>query len=271
MKHAVWYVLWACNVACPYCFGVAPPRMMLDRPSMARVTAAEWARAWNGIPGELVIDITGGEPGLFPPLIDVIKGLELEKRCAITTNGTLDVQRLSDNVPPSKCILVTMSYHPSSRRNFEQFLNRALLLKHRGFNVAVNYVAHPGQMWLVPTLAGVFSERGIPFHVDPFWQGPEPFYAYAETENAFLRAYVSPDRASVYEKASGRYLCSAGSDYFVVIPNGEAYTCLSKGRDLQNPLGNILNEGFALLDRPIVCETKACLNCDVDHTVRRPA
>jgi len=238
---------------------------------MARATAAEWARAWNSIPGELVIDITGGEPGLFPSLIDVMKGLEREKLCAITTNGTLDVRRLSDNVPPSKCILVTMSYHPSSRKNFEQFLNSALLLKHRGFKVAVNYVAYPGQMWLIPTLAKVFSERSIPFHVDPFWQGSEPFYAYTETENAFLSEYVSPDRANVYEKASGRYLCSAGSEYFVVIPDGEVFTCLSKGRDLQNSLGNIFTKGFALLDRPIVCETEACLNCDVDHAIRRPA
>lgn len=270
MRHAVWYVTWKCNFACPYCSGVAPPRMMLDRPSAAEASAEEWARAWNRIPGDLVIDITGGEPGLFSSLIEVIERLEPDKRCAITTNGTLDARMLSDRVQPSKCVLVTMSYHPSAGGNFERFLNNALFLRHRGFKVSVNYVAHPGQMWLIPTLTAAFRERGIPFHVDPFWQGPQPFYTYTEAENAFLSAHVAPDRTNVYEKASGRYMCTAGSGYFVVIPNGEAYTCLSKGRDPENFLGNIFDEKFALLDRPIFCETKVCLNCDLDHTVRHP-
>lgn len=107
---------------------------------------------------------------------------------------------------------------------------------------------YPEQMWLIPTLAAAFQKRGIAFHVDPFWQGPEPFYTYTGAESAFLSTHVSPDRTTVYEKASGRYLCTAGSGYFVVIPNGEVYACLSKGRELQNFLGSIFDEGFALLD-----------------------
>ena len=51
--------------------------------------------------------------------------------------------------------------------NPESFVCRCLLLQNRGFNVTVNIVAWPEQMYLIPAWAEMFRSHGLRFHVDP--------------------------------------------------------------------------------------------------------
>ena len=257
-----------CNNRCPYCLAFQVNDPMIQVPFR---DYREWVEAWNRFEGELLLDITGGEPFLFPNLIELINELKSTTRVAVTTNAKCDLTRFVQEVSPEKCVSITASLHPSTTMNTEHFLGKIQLLKQRGFRVNVNYVAYPEQLWMIPYFKEQVEACGIPFHVDPYGPGPKRPYKLSEQEEAFLRRYVGMDRGDFFNKEPVLYRCSGGMDFFSVLPNGDIYTCVTKRYVEENRVGNLFDENFKPFDEPIACKAISCAGCDLDKATRIPA
>lgn len=266
IRHVSWFLTVKCNFDCPYCW----ERLYKDRyRSVPFPSPQELATAWNRIPGELLVDISGGEPFLYPGLFEFFTLLGPDKKIAVSTNASGDIARFVQTVPPERCVSITLSYHPSCHHNIHEFIGKALCLKNRGYPVIVNFVMYPEQMWLFSQLEKMFGHFGVPVHADPYGQNPStPPFTYSEAELEFLRRYVPDDRRYILDRQAGRFQCDAGNRHFVVMPDGEAYDCLTRRLYDAPSFGNIFDSDFRLRTSQITCEVVACATCDYDHTTR---
>jgi len=257
MKAIVWQERYRCNFSCPYC-GIYSLKSRGD----IKATWQEWVEAFNRLkPG--VIDITGGEPFLNKNLIDIVNGLDTT--VAITTNLSQTVLEFAQNVSPNKVISMTLSYHPSQGLSQEAFVGKVLLLANRGFNVTINFVAYPEQIYLIPALKGLFEGIGLRFHVDPYAENNQLRFKYSERENIFLSQFVNQDRAFRVHDVEKVVTCSGGRDYIQVDPDGFAYRCMTMNLRKESPIGNILDKTFKLNDKDETCGIgDLCGGCDRD-------
>lgn len=265
--NAIWEISTKCNYSCPYCINEVNKKNFGD---CGFPEAKRWATAWNRIEEELIINITGGEPFLWEGLIDFIYLLEEDKRVRVKTNGSLDLLEFVQKVPPQKCIQITMCYHPSQQVSLQHFIGKVMLLKNRGFNVNVNYVAYPEQIWIIPELLRKFRDYDIVMNVDTYRpNGATPYYSFNEAELEFLKQNTTDHRKAILEREKTSSRCNAGSGYFVVLPDGNVYRCLTKVAD-EAPLGNLLDEEFKLLKSSAPCEKVCNFSCDRDYSCRKP-
>jgi MoaA/NifB/PqqE/SkfB family radical SAM enzyme len=265
VKKAVWWITLTCNLKCPYCHAEQVGDPLLKHPMQP---AARWVEAWNRIEGDLLIDITGGEPFLQPDFVGLVNGLDASKKIAMTTNLTQDITEFAQKVSPEKCFSITASLHPSSKMNIEYFIGKLLLLKNRGFSVGANYVAFPEQMWLIDHFKGMFEKMGLRLHIDPYTPGPVYPFCPTDSEKRFLQRHFGSDRDNPYDDEVKTYLCDAGMNYFVVSPNGQVSRCVSRMYSTDVKMGNIFDSDFHLSGRSVECKTKFCPGCDADKTVR---
>lgn len=268
VRHASWFLTVKCNFNCPYCW----ERLYKDEyKDVPFPSPQDLASAWNRIHGELLIDISGGEPFLYPGLFEFFTLLAPDKKIAISTNASGDIARFIQAVPPERCPSITLSYHPSNQNNIHEFIGKALALKNRGYPVIINFVMYPEQMWLYPRLEDMFRYFGLPLHADPYGQNRgNPSFTYSDAELTFLKRYVPDDRQYILQRRSGRFECDAGNNHFAVMPDGDVYECLTRKLNGSPGFGNLFDPGFKLRASRITCEIVACATCDYDHTSREP-
>jgi MoaA/NifB/PqqE/SkfB family radical SAM enzyme len=228
----------------------------------------EWVDVWNSVEGNLTLDITGGEPFLLPDFVKMLESFKDTIKIAMTTNTRCDLTHFVQKIPPERVISITASLHPSQSMNVEYFLGKIMMLKNRGFPVSVNYVAYPEQLWLIPYFKEIIEGAGIRFHVDPYGPGPKKPYALSEREREFLQQYVGADRNDFFNTDPALYKCSGGMDFFSVLPNGDAYTCVTKRYVESNYIGNVFHQDFKLRTKPIHCQAVSCAGCDLDKVTR---
>ncbi|MHB8862177.1 MAG: hypothetical protein ACYC6N_07225 [Pirellulaceae bacterium] len=189
-------------------------------------------------------------------ILDVLTGLDLAIRVAITSNLSSPLLEFVKHVSPERVINVTASFHPMENgtrthpMNPEIFVGRCLFLQNHGFNVTVNLVAWPEQMYLIPAWAEMFRAHSLRFHVDPYSSIAYYPYEYSEAERQFLEPWIWENRRagleSVKPDAPITVLCSGGVDHINVQPDGSAWRCILERQLGLNPLGNIFDPGFRL-------------------------
>ena len=257
MKAIVWQERYSCNFRCPYCtiYKMDDSNRMKD--------PDRWIDALNKLSPE-IIDITGGEPFLNPDLPKIINGLNA--KIGLTTNLSVPILKFVTEVNPSKVISMTISYHPSqSQLTKDLFISRATLLRSRGFNINVNFVAYPEQLGLIPQLEQLFRANGIRFHVDPFAEDENNKFQYSEVEKEFLKMFIGQDREFRITDQKKNVCCSGGRDYLQVDPSGDAYRCMTHHLIGIKPIGNIFDENFCLNGGDDPCgHGDICGGCDRD-------
>ncbi len=267
MKAVVWQERYKCNFKCPYCYAYQTPEDY-ERPKWEA-----WVEAFNRLQPD-VIDITGGEPFLNKNLIDIIAGFRDGIKVGITTNLSQDVTEFVQRITPEKVISMTLSYHPTqAQMSRESFMGKALLLHNRGFQVTVNFVAYPEQMFLIHGMKGFFESTGVRFHVDPYCEPDGKPFPYSELERNLLQSVASPDRAYKLEETAKNVLCSAGMDYLQIDPEGNAHRCITYHyhKDGMKPLGNIFDKAFTWNTQKEFCAFgDKCGGCDRDKVTIEP-
>jgi len=277
LREFHWLIHDTCNYNCPYCPRSGGNREPGPRKGNARPAGA-WAEAWRRIHasyGRCRIYITGGEPTLFPGFNGLLVELGRFHSVVFDTNlswarGELD--RFCAEVPPS-AVSVNLSFHPDTAGAGE-FIEKALLLRSRGYGAACRVVAYPP---LLPALAGyadLFAKAGLSLGVTPF-RGPCGGKQYP-------RSYTEEEKAlivSLNEKAhpgGGRHAgilkrilyprmiplkgqaCRSGQVYCCVEHDGAAYRCMQYAHRALEPLGNILDDNFRLAAAPSPCGMRYC-------------
>lgn len=251
LRSMIIWITFHCNYKCPYC----TTRFRVN--SMPQTSPPDrWIQALNRFQ-DLKIDFTGGEPLLYPGFPELVQGLDPSHSLAVTTN-------LSQGDPAApwwqRLNCITLSFHPSQmdRDGELDFITRAGQLRYNySGSMTVNFVAAKIQMHRIPELKPVFEDMGIHFHVDP-----DADALYTAQELAFLKPWVGSDRLIGQQKHdffSRPRLCSAGSSYVQIFPEGTMIPCfyfpaMGSFFDDPPPLDQDLRE----------CDAQGCGGCDWD-------
>lgn len=264
MKAIVWQERYACNFRCPYC-----TIHSMKRKGHVEAGWQDWVNSFNRIHPQ-ILDITGGEPFLNKNLVDIINGIN--SKIGLTTNLSQNILPFVQKVDPEKIVNMTLSYHPSQAMTQEAFIGKVLLLANRGFNVNVNFVAHPEQMYLIPAVRHLFEGMGIRFHVDPYAEDNQNRFQYTDKEKQFLAPFVGADREFRIKDVEKTVNCSGGRNYLQVDPDGFAYRCMTMHLTTGEPIGNILDETFKANEKDEICSmADLCGGCDRDKVTITPA
>ncbi len=278
LKSVVWWTSMACNFKCKYCWEVQAQERGEFKPQPFK-PASDWLAVWNRLRPQL-LDITGGEPFLMPDFVELLAGLDPSIRVGLTSNLSHPLIEFAQTLSPKQVINITASFHPTENgtrqhpMNPEIFVGRCLFLQNRGFHVCVNLVAWPEQMYLIPAWAEMFRSHGLRFHVDPYSSISYYPYQYTDAERKFLAPWITPNRTAglqvIEPNPKPCVTCSGGVDHLSVQPNGDAWRCILETQLALNPLGNVFDPNFRLLDQPLKCwEQWRCPACDRDKVETR--
>lgn len=254
-----WYLNNECNYRCSYC-----------KPQDIKTVFAgvdKWFAIWDDIYnkyGSCHIHISGGEPFIYPDFIKLITGLSKKHTLEFSTNLSQDMTPFIDNISPQRARLGG-SFHPEFA-DFDDFLNKILLLKDKGYETWVNYVAYVPHLKNMAKYKKIVEENGIRFSVQPFngkFEGRDYPQNYTEEEKRIM-SFGETDQVNKEtidwrtdgKKSSIRgSLCRMGQMYARIYPDTEVYRCCGNGA---LRLGNLLDGTFKLLEYPLPCE---CDNC----------
>jgi len=273
-KYSIcWMCTWRCNLKCQYC-GVyhireghmpGPEGGSLAgefREKDAKVPYQSWIDAFNKLDGPAVIDISGGEPFLFPNMFEIIEGTEEYHQWAITSNLCASTVEQLLSLPKNRIKGMTASFHLCNP-DHEGFFTKIGALADYGIPLNVNFVAHPSQLSYVKAIhRRVVDDMGIALTLEPYSGGDVvPFRGYNKKELDFLGNYwgceiFTNDEGKSFAQQSRdireRMLepekqevvhCNAGVTRFMIAPDGTMYPCnvmYMKARD--KAIGNFLGE-----------------------------
>lgn len=182
---------WACQFHCPYC-SVHAQGLEKDAQTLGWRRWADWIRQ---LPPGSSIEISGGEPTLYPHLgclLGTIVGMGF--LWGLTTNAAqMSVITALAEARVRGCLALNVSIQPESPADI---IERALFLREAGYPVRLNWVDHPDSP-PVPEESGLRVNR-------------IPYQAWAEGEAL----------------DGVRRVCSAGSSHLCCDPMGRVYRCL---------------------------------------------
>jgi MoaA/NifB/PqqE/SkfB family radical SAM enzyme len=190
MTYFIWSPTLACNYTCAYCGCAAGEKHLRDDfpSSHPELTVDEWVDIWSGILARFdygILSITGGEPLLSEATIPVLGMVAQKFACYVTSNISRNIMEFTrGGIRPGAPAVVdgfgevpvglsgiNCSLHPTSKTfNWELFKGSILLLRHAGFQVSVNYVGYPLQLYLAPEYKAWCEQQGIDFTLSS-WQG----------------------------------------------------------------------------------------------------
>lgn len=261
-----WDVHYRCNYKCSYCNAQKPEQEDFIEARYLRVD--KWVEIWSEIYnkyGSCEIQLTGGEPFIYPGIIDLITQLSKIHTLEFSTNLSWDVEPFLKNIAPDRA-RVGVSFHPEFA-DFNLFLDKALKLKNSGFEVWVNYVAHPSILEGMPEYKCAVENSGMHFSILPFtgvFKNRSYPEGYLDSERQIMD---TEDKVNIVNKktmlwkvgeqknATKGKLCRMGQMYAKIHPNGQAYRCCGMG---SSTLGNLVDGTFELLDEPLSCECGQC-------------
>lgn len=305
-----WFVTWRCPFRCPYCWQEAQAPLYRGSTAGDETIPAElWAKKLNALNPQR-INFTGGEPFAYKDLLRVIELLDRRITLTISTNLSrlFDPEAFSRRIAPRRFAAIVFSFHPT-QDSPDNFFNRLeFLAKAKIRNLAVEMVLAPQNLPFAELLLRKCKALNIPLALDPcVTEDKNPIYAepgYIEMVGQYREAAQAQNKSlkrRTFEiftsKAEGLLgflrgaghssdfgkipiLCQAGSNSITLDYKGDAYVCMSAidrsrrfGRySLPHylPIGNIFDERFRLLEKPLVCwESFRCSACDYGELALR--
>ncbi|MBU1811385.1 MAG: radical SAM protein [Candidatus Omnitrophica bacterium] len=266
--HFAWDIHYRCNFRCPYCWFFTNWAQQAQH--NIYLNPQEWMVHWQRVfdnYGQVRIEITGGEPFLYPQFIKLVKELSSIHIVKITTNMSGDIDGFVKEVSPER-VYLDLNFHPVFCHDLDEFIRKTKLLHNAGFDAGVCYLAYPPQMGMLDFYHQRFKENGIRFALAAFWgiynekQYPA---AYTDKEKELIKPFLGDlDRITFHlEGVSPKgKLCNAGYKYVSIHGNGEVVRCAQYA---EQPLGNILDSEFRLFNEPKLCEAQLCPGNEYDN------
>lgn len=218
---------WACQFHCPYC-SVHAQGLERDKRTLS---VARWGWFIRQAPPASTFEISGGEPLLYPAIIDLLRIIvDAGHLWGMTTNAA-HARRIEELIVLriSGCLALNVSIHPESPPDLGE---RATRLAKAGYAVHINRVMHP---------ASPPAPTGLPLNNIPY----QPW-----AEGMALDGI--------------RRVCTAGVDHLCCDPAGNVYRCLvdlqlgnARLGTINDPLEQIRLKGPALCDH-------GCSTCYTD-------
>jgi MoaA/NifB/PqqE/SkfB family radical SAM enzyme len=278
--EADWQLLNTCNYRCSYCF-FGPETLGSKLTSYA--DADTWSSSFDRTGMTWLLHLTGGEPGIYPKFVELCSSLTKRHFISLNTNLThSSFIRFAERIDASRVSFINAGLHlqeRGKRGEIGTFVDHAAVLQDNGFPLFISLVATPGAL----RRFGEAVERLRPakqFPIPKLFRGtldakiyPE---AYSESERALFRDYANQARNFYHDRTSGfgeppsidmlnddRYLggvpmykgrlCSAGSRFVQIYPNGDVFRC--GGLGLQ---GNLLAGTAVFRSGAEACSSQHC-------------
>ena len=228
------WLTFRCNYNCSYCL----VKKYINKYSNEK-PIEEWTKALLRLP-KATIAITGGEPFLFKGIAQLINNISKKHRIALTTNLSFPQELMK--IKDKKNTFVCLSYQ-REMESLDDFAKKVNIVKKHFKKLSINYVNINNEN--TSKLKNFFEKKlGVIFNDDP------EFYP-------------------TDQKTGEKVLCTAGSTFIAVAPDGRAYACCGGFYNNKFYLGSIFNKDFKLLSKPIVCDIKCVWDCDQDYTIRK--
>lgn len=301
-RSVQWFVTWKCNFACAYCWQeVAAEAYRAGRAN--RIAPEVWVDRFQRLqPRELFL--TGGEPTLYKQLPELIALLDPAIDLHLNTNlsRTFDIDRFLKLVPPDRFRELVVSLHPTEFA-LGEFFERLGRLSAAGYQrLLVTMVLYPQNLRFAAAALDCCQALGeslrfvpyVPAANDPVGRDRNLMVEMHEwvrratdyTHSLGKLRLWSFDKPQFWESNDGPSLsgrtplfCPAGSQRVNVDDIGDVYVCMSaidrsKSFDRLSlphyaPIGNLFDDEFQLLERPILCwESFRCSACDFEAVDR---
>lgn len=267
--YCTWHLIRNCNFKCEYCY---IRHLNQDMPghgvemdiAALRKNKVAWGR----------INLSGGEPFLYPGFVELCEKMTGFTRILVTTNcSTSNVMDFADRLDPRRVEEVHCSLHLGQRKDVAGMIEKVLYLRERRFRVYVSQVIHP---LLLDEYRRVFEfcrQRGVlvaPKVMNGVYRLREYPMGYSEKEKRVLLKYaalcageVSSNNLHRYAVLQGRMdwrgqACSAGMNILQIQYNGDAYRCEGDHRRL----GNLYDGTIKLDESPQLCGKRRC--CELE-------
>ena len=277
--EADWHLLNTCNYRCSYCFF---PAEVLGQ-SLPEATAEAWQCGFDLTGLTWLLNMTGGEPTVFPRFAELCARLTERHFISMNTNlSRPSVLAFADTVDPGRVSFINAGLHYDERigrKGLETFIRHHNYLRDRGFPIFVSAVATPAVLERMDTIVEMLRPAGvrpIPKLLRGLHEGKRYPGAYTERDRELFRVHARLSRETYDPLLAARgeaptvnpfgdedflggvpsytgRMCEAGRRFVAVRPNGSVFRCSDKA-----PLGNILRGNFARRSEAAVCDTHYC-------------
>jgi len=290
--EADWQLLNTCNYRCTYCF-FGPETLGSKLTSYADADA--WRASFDRTGMTWLLHLTGGEPGIYPKFVELCSSLTRRHFISLNTNLThSSFSQFAKCIDPSRVSFINAGLHleeRDKRGDNARFIDHATLLQDSGFRLLISLVATPDALRRFEEAAERLRSANL-FPIPKLFRGtsdgkiyPE---AYSESERALFRDYAKRARDFYHDRTNkgseppsidmlndDRYvggvpiykgrLCSAGSRFVQIYPNGDVFRC--GGLGLQ---GNLLAGTAVFRSKAALCDNQHCYYfCDKYSTIQK--
>jgi len=263
-----WNINTLCNFDCKYCFPGAHTNDMNE--NLRLLDPEQISECFNEIGKSWSINITGGEPFLYPKFINLCTYLTQDNIISINTNLSKKklISKFVDQIDPNNVSLIRGSVHIEEREKrtegMDDFIRNIRKLKHNNFPVSVNYVLHPTLFDRFEEDYEYFQEKGIDIKAKVFrgnFEGEEYPGAYTDEQVNILENYVfdALDKEFLNKKLSFKgEKCEAGVCFFSMGVDGSIYRCSTAKLENRSYLGNLFDKNFTPFSKPKKCPFNEC-------------
>jgi MoaA/NifB/PqqE/SkfB family radical SAM enzyme len=255
---ASWNMNTTCNYRCSYC----TQRFIDDRGQWAR-DLPTFIAAFEALPGDWEIKLSGGEPFRHPDFLGAVRALAVKRRVSVVTNFASPVDELLSYVEATRARpgVLSASLHLEYAEP-DAFLDKARIVAaaHTG-RFVVTCVATRANLPRLEALQARYTAAGVSFKIQPEKQDRDVI-DYDDAERDQLVRLGGHNGTGVIEPSFAGRPCWAGARYFIVDHRGDAFRCYPSRRFRRESLGNMLDGSFRVRMEAQPCRYDYC-NCTV--------
>lgn len=265
-KRFTWDIHWECNYRCPYCWWHGRWQEISAQncyPGIDKLIAT-WSRIYEFY-GPAHIDISGGEPFIYPDFFKFLSLITNYHSVAINTNLSFDAEKMIQVIPGNRHkIRLNATFHPLFA-DFDTFVEKAALLQNNNFALGIAYLAWPGQIEDIPLYREEFEKEGFWLCLLTFWgeyNGKKYPGAYTPHEKQIINPNLGERSGENFQVepiiVQGK-MCNAGHTYAAIHPDGKALRCGGGSWEKEDTaVGNLFDDNFKLLTEAKPCISKYC-------------
>ena len=264
--HLIWNMTRRCNFKCKYCYF---PHQ--SQPEPDPVGPEEIGGFLDASGHDWVVEMTGGEPFIYPGFSEVCRRITRNHRISLDSNLSLspEIRRFCSLVEPARVVDIYAAVHIEERERLglvDRFVDDVLLLKSKGFPVSVNYVIHPTLQERYEADRDFFARHGIRLLPRPFkgvYEGVDYPAGYGlEAKRLFAKKLKAGKKAVFNFKGIP---CEAGCRLIRLEPDRSILRC-SGDRTRLGTLGGRVE----LHDTPQPCIMPRCPCFGPDYVLLTP-
>jgi MoaA/NifB/PqqE/SkfB family radical SAM enzyme len=278
--EADWILLYTCNFRCSYC-GHSPE--LLGAKIETFGTPLQWVEGFKATGKTWLLHITGGEPSIYPGFVALCEQLAQDHYLSINSNLSHPcITAFAQRINPERVHFINAAMHYEWRKKrglLDVFIKRVHTLQLAKFNVLLNIIMTPHVVINFNKISEYLESHGlfaVPKVIRGTHDGKHYPTSYSFKDKRLIYEYIlqarqkyksviinmgEPPSINMFQddlfldgvKDYRGILCSAGSKFVVIFPNGTVTRC-----NTPEMLGNILFRNVSLLKAPKLCDTAYC-------------